>query len=175
MAKESKSQQSWKEQGMQDIRAYSPDLETVYPQEIKRTETINDAINIVANVFGFFDGDNAKKIHTPIGEIEIQIEHIKHIVEKRVDARERYTNHALDTLKSPFEIWKVEYEDGNEGEFRYIFLSLYAHKRQVVVIVSVWDKKYLWNFMQCDKKNLNKHRAGTLIYQNSKKQKAANL
>jgi hypothetical protein len=36
---------------------------------------------------------------------------LRHIVEKRQDARERYVRHALATMRDPFEIWIVEYED----------------------------------------------------------------
>ncbi|MFV3290768.1 PBECR2 nuclease fold domain-containing protein [Pseudomonas sp. NY11955] len=100
-------------------------------------------------------------IRTPMGDIRIQRSCIRHIVEKRQDARERYVKVALDTLIGPFEVWEVAYTNGT---YRLAFIGVYETRRQMLVVVTLDHGKSLWNFMQCDAKALNKHRHGKLLY-----------
>lgn len=98
---------------------------------------------------------------THIGDMSIVRSNLAHIVEKRVDARERYVLLALDTLESPYEIWETQYDD---GMVRYMFIGTYKQKQQMLVVVAPWDGKVLWNFMHTEAKSLNKHRRGRLLY-----------
>ena len=87
-----------------------------------------------------------------------------HIAEKRPDARERYVHYAIDTLDDPFEVWRVEYDNGN---YRLAFIGAYVGRRQMLCVVDTIDGEVLWNFMHSDAKALNKHRHGQPIYQRS--------
>ncbi|PSV59584.1 PBECR2 nuclease fold domain-containing protein [Photobacterium damselae] len=166
MAAEIKGQKDWRDYGLDDLRHVPKELNRVAPEEIKRADSIEDAIAVVADVFGLGAEEKEATISTKIGDIVISYSNLEHIVEKRQDARERYTHYALDTVLNPYEIWKTKYLNGQgKEESRYIFISLYDSKRQIHVIVSIWDQNVLWNFMHSDKKNLNKHRHGELIYQ----------
>ncbi|MCY1389859.1 phage-Barnase-EndoU-ColicinE5/D-RelE like nuclease2 [compost metagenome] len=86
---------------------------------------------------------------------------IYHIVEKRMDARERYVRMALDTLCGPLEVWKLAFTNDTS---RLAFIGAYASKRQMLVSVSLIGGQIMWNFMQCDAKALNKHRHGELLF-----------
>ena len=171
MAAELKNQNNWNSYGLEDLRRIDSKHTRPAPIEIKKSGSIEDAIKILANTFSLPDGKNHTYLETIIGRVTIQRENLKHIVEKRKDARERYANYALDTILNPFEVWKTQYDN---GDIRYAFISLYDAKRQMFVVVSIWDDNVLWNFMHTDKKSLNKHRNGTLVYQSLETQKAAN-
>lgn len=106
-----------------------------------------------------------KEFSTPVGVVRVLAAHLPHIVEKRQDARERYARFALATMQSPFEVWSVEYDDGS---IRRAFIGLFQGKHQMLVVVSLVAGMVLWNFMHCDRKSLNKHRHGTLIFSASK-------
>ena len=169
MASEIKGQKDWRDYGLDDLRHVPNELNRVAPEEIKRADSLEDAIEVVAKVFGLGTTNKEATINTEIGDIVISYSNLEHIVEKRQDARERYTNHALDTVMNPYEIWKTKYLNAQDKEeSRYIFISLYDNKRQIHVVVSIWEQNILWNFMHSDKKNLNKHRHGELIYQRQK-------
>lgn len=86
---------------------------------------------------------------------------LAHIVEKRPDSRERYVQHAIDTLTGPFEVWKVLYDNGG---FRLAFINAYEAKNDMLVVVDVRNGHVLWNFMHAPSRAMNKHRQGDLLY-----------
>jgi len=96
-----------------------------------------------------------------MGDVTIMRSSIYHIVEKRLDARERYVKLALDTLTGPLEVWQVAFTDGSD---RLAFIGAYESKRQMLVSVAIINGRLLWNFMHTDAKSLNKHRHGKLVY-----------
>jgi hypothetical protein len=98
---------------------------------------------------------------TPIGDVSIQRTMLPHIVEKRINARERFTRFAIETMRAPYEVWSVVY---NDESLRYAFIGLFNGKTQMLVVVTVEPERTLWNFMNCDKKTLNKHRHGKRIF-----------
>lgn len=171
MALEVKNQNNWNSYGLGDLRNIDSKHTRPAPIEIKKSDSIEDAIKILTDTFSLPDGEESVTINTYIGNVIVQRDNLEHIVEKRKDARERYVNYALDTMLNPFEIWEVQYDNGDK---RYAFIGLFDTKRQMLVVVSIWNDKILWNFMHTDKKSLNKHRHGKLIYNAEKIQKAAN-
>lgn len=106
-----------------------------------------------------------KEFSTPVGAVRVLKAHLPHIVEKRRDARERYVQFAIAAMRAPFEVWSVEYDDDS---IRRAFIGLFQGKHQMLVVVSLVAGMVLWNFMHCDRKSLNKHRHGTLIYSASR-------
>ena len=80
---------------------------------------ITDAVDILASNLGIADSACPQVcITSPLGRVLIQRTTLRHIVEKRQDARERYVKFALDTLTGPLEIWRVAYSDGSAGVHR---------------------------------------------------------
>lgn len=163
---EMKGQRTWVDLDLPDLRTLERELRAPAVEELPDAATHEEAIEAVAQHFGFIDSTvNELTVDTPMGDVLIRRSSIYHIVEKRMDARERYANMALDTLRGPFEVWKVMFTN---GAHRLAFIGVYESKRQMLVSVSLVDGLLLWNFMQCDAKSLNKHRHGELIYQRHK-------
>ncbi|MBA1287933.1 hypothetical protein G7027_04690 [Pseudomonas japonica] len=115
----------------------------------------------VAKALGFTEDEQFKFISTPIGPIQARRDYLLHIVQKRANARERFAHFAAHTLSNPLEVWQVMYDDKS---FRLSFIGAYPTKYQMLVIINVSKGHMLWNYMNCDKKSLNKHRAGQLVY-----------
>ncbi|WP_223457440.1 MULTISPECIES: PBECR2 nuclease fold domain-containing protein [unclassified Pseudomonas] len=160
--KEAPDQESWKDLGLPDLRDISIPLETKVVRELPGAVDVCSALRQVALGFGLHEGTDTVLIETPYLPVTVRREHLRHIVEKRPNARERFTEFAVDTLNNPLEIWRVSYSDGS---YRLAFIGAYHTKYQMLVVIHV-DRGYvLWNFMNCDKKALNKHRHGGLVYQ----------
>jgi hypothetical protein len=131
-------------------------------EEVPAATTHEDAIEVVAQHLGFIEpAILSLTVETPMGDVTILRNSIYHIVEKRMDARERYVKMALDTLNGPFEVWKVAFTDDT---YRLAFIGTYESKRQMLVSVALIDGQMLWNFMHTDAKSLNKHRHGELAF-----------
>lgn len=131
-------------------------------EEVVAATSHEEAIEVTAQHLGFIDhAILSLTVETPMGDVTILRTSIFHIVEKRLDARERYVRLALDTLTGPLEVWKVAFTDGSD---RLAFIGAYESKRQMLVSVAFFEGKMLWNFMHTDAKSLNKHRHGQLLY-----------
>ncbi|CAI8916520.1 PBECR2 domain-containing protein [Pseudomonas sp. IT-347P] len=154
-------QKSWKDLGLPDIRDIDTRLLIYAVRELPGASSLTAAWEQVATGFGLGHGLEAVLIETPYVPILVKREHLLHTVEKRSNARERFTEFARDTLTRPFEIWRASYDDTS---FRLSFIGAYNARYQMLVVVHVERGNVLWNFMNCDKKGLNKHRHGELLY-----------
>lgn len=166
MSQEIKGQKTW-------LDYQRPDLRSIYEVDGLDTPNIlvagNDAIEALAilELALGFDSEVVQEIEhkTPIDVVKVLRELLPHIVEKRMDARERYTNFAIQTLLNPFEVWRIEYVSTDDGQiFRLAFIGVFKGKRQMLVTVDTREDVVLWNFMHQEAKSLNKHRHGELIY-----------
>jgi hypothetical protein len=159
---EVKDQPTWLDNSLPDLRTLERELRIQAMEEVVAATTHEGAIEVTAQHLGFIDpAILALTVDTPVGDVVIERSSIYHIVEKRLDARERYVRLALDTLTGPFEVWKVAFTDGTD---RLAFIGAYESKRQMLVSVAVIDGQLMWNFMHTDAKSLNKHRHGELVY-----------
>ncbi len=162
-AKELPGQRTWLEYGFEDLRSLATELRSAPPAELPAAADMDSAVELVAQAFGLADpGLDRTAITTPAGIVTVLRDKLAHVVEKRQDARERYTHHAVMTLSDPFEVWKVDYDN---GDHRLAFIGAFEGKRQMLVIVSTINGQVLWNFMHCDAKSLNKHRHGIPVFQ----------
>ncbi|QLH64494.1 hypothetical protein SYMBAF_16665 (plasmid) [Serratia symbiotica] len=162
MAKAIQGLVPFKELGLPDLRTLESEFRRESIPEIEQANSLEGAIVLLETYMGFFESDMLLvPKSSPIGTINIMRSSLAHIVEKRLDARERYILLALDTLEHPYEVWESMYDD---GMVRYLFIGAYSQKRQMLVVVAPWEGKVLWNFMHTDAKSLNKHRQGTLLY-----------
>lgn len=160
--KEAIGQQTWKDIGLPDIRDIPLSLLASDAQEQPSAIDLDHALEQVALGFGLQEGVEAVLLETPYVSLSVRRQYLLHIVEKRPNARERFTEFALDTVRNPLEIWQVSYSDGS---CRLAFIGAFDTKYQMLVVVHVDHGNVLWNFMNCDKKALNKHRHGLLVYQ----------
>ena len=164
MASKIPGQKKWKDLDLPDIRYLDRAYRRDPLAEVNAADSVEAAVEILELHLGFSSlGINALQvsIETPIGKIIIQKDKIPHIVEKRQEARERFVLYAIDTLKNPYEIWEVKY-DNNTSRLTYI--GVYETRNQMSVTVDIQDEHILWNFMHCEAKPLNRHRNGELIY-----------
>lgn len=160
--KEAPHQQNWKDLGLPDIRDIKLTPEASIVCEQPGAVDLDRAWEQVALGFGLQEGVDAVLVDTPYVPVTVRRQYLLHIVEKRPNARERFTAFAVDTVKNPLEIWRVSYCDGS---FRLAFIGAYNAKYQMLVVIHVDHGHVLWNFMNCEKKALNKHRHGELVYQ----------
>lgn len=161
IAKAIEGQKTWTEYGRYDLRHLSEELRLKEEELVEASESIEMAITVLQDKLLGIDGTGT--ITSPIGDITIHQSTLEHIVEKRRDARERYINFAIKTIKEPYEVYEIKY---NDGSIRLAFIGAFQGKRQMLVIARVMESegKWLWNFMHCDSKSLNKHRHGNLLY-----------
>lgn len=135
----------------------------------------DEAVFVLEHHLGFLGKETTEvRFPSPIGEVIIQRANLRHIVEKRQDARERYVLFALATMRDPLEIWHVQYQDDETGatSYRYAYIGAFEGKTQMLVVVAEVNGRLLWNFMHSENKALNKHRHGeTLVYQRLEKNK----
>lgn len=160
--KETPDQENWKDLGLPDIRDITVTLAARSVQELPGAIDFDTALEQVALGFGLQEGIDAVLIETPYVPVTVRRQYLSHIVEKRPNARERFTGFAVDTVRSPLEIWRISYSDGS---YRLAFIGAYDTKYQMLVVIHVEHGHVLWIFMNCDKKALNKHRHGELVYQ----------
>ena len=149
---------NWKDYHFCDLREEKTFINE-QPQILEKCETAESALFVLKNVL-LRDKDE-KIILTPIGEIKILEKFLPHIVEKRLDARERYANFVFPTLTNPYEIWEIQ----DEFAVKRRYISLFNGKRDFMVIIKFFnDGSIFWNMMHCSRKDMNSHRQGSPIY-----------
>ncbi len=85
------------------------------------------------------------------------------MVEKRLDARERYAPFVLPTLMTPDEVWATAYDDGTK---RRRFIKLFTGGKYDIMVVVRQEPNgdVLWNIINRDRKDMNNLRVGALEY-----------
>ncbi|EPJ2775197.1 PBECR2 nuclease fold domain-containing protein [Klebsiella pneumoniae] len=162
MARAIKGLVTFRDLGLPDLRELESEFRLDPTSEIEAGDSLEAAIALLELHMGFTEPEMLiVPKQTIIGTLNILRDKLEHIVEKRLDARERYVLLALDTLANPYEVWETMYDD---EQIRFLFIGAYRQKQQMLVVVAPWEGKVLWNFMHTDAKSLNKHRQGTLLY-----------
>lgn len=155
------STKNYKDFNRPDIRDLDDNYFQDSPAILESGEDITTAKNILLDALGLNEINKIRIIETHIGLVNLNFHLLDHIVEKRNDARERYSNFIIPTLVSPFEIYNTEYTDG----FRYQFIGLFKGNTNLLVVVKIDSSNNLmWNIMHTDKRIINKHRKGELIF-----------
>ncbi|NVD96596.1 PBECR2 nuclease fold domain-containing protein [Massilia sp. BJB1822] len=166
MQEKKKQKTSWKEIGHPDLRDLPPSRRLPDQEVIRAGESADAALTILEHHLGFVEESLVQiEIETPVGVAIIERSNLRHIVEKRQEARERYVKYAMATMLDPFEVWLVEYADeGGNEELRNVYIGAFQGKKQMLVVFIDANGRVLWNFMHGDSKALNKHRHGECIY-----------
>jgi hypothetical protein len=160
--REEPGQQKWFDLDLPDLRKLARELRSPAIDEIARADDAAGALVILCEHFGLADPSLVSvTFTTPMGTVVVPRSSLPHIVEKRVDSRERYIRHAIDTLTGPFEVWRVAYTNGGH---RLAFINAYEAKNDMIVIVDTRGGQILWNFFHAPSKSMNKHRQGELEY-----------
>ncbi len=155
-----KGQKTWKDYGSPDLRHVPDNKRIVSPEPLKAAQTHKEAIAIMLSALEL-KNKPYRIIETPKEQVILRAELIPHLVENRLDMRERYANFIIPTLTNPYEIYLTEYKDG----FRERYIGLFTGKNNLLVIVRLnKDGSLLWNVMQGNDRSMNKQRIGTLLY-----------
>ena len=97
-----------------------------------------------------------------LDKVLVDYGYLAHMVEKDVDARERYARFVLPTLTDPYEAWATRYDDGT---IRSRLIGLFEGKRQLAVIVRLnGDGSLFFNMMNADDRRLDAFRTGALLH-----------
>jgi SPP1 gp7 family putative phage head morphogenesis protein len=154
-------QKSWKDYGRQDLRHVPAQLREPAPALIEAAADVEEAQRRLLAGLGIPHGETYRLIQTPVEPVYIISDQLKHLVEKRKDARERYANYIVPTLERPYEVYMTQYEDG----LRSRYIGMFTGRNDLVVIVRVnRDGSLLWNIMQANDKKMNLQRVGTLVW-----------
>ncbi|MBC7881981.1 MAG: hypothetical protein H7Y37_11695 [Anaerolineae bacterium] len=155
-------QKLWNAYERRDLRGVELEFCLPEPPIIGAAEEAAEALLLLRSALGLKSSDMMRIIETPIGTVEIRGDLLPHLVEKRLDQRERYANFILPTLANPYEIFETGYEDGSR---RLRFFGVFASKYSVQVVVMMGNPEmFLWNFMHAERKKMNKNRSGKLIF-----------
>lgn len=156
------NQPTWRTLGRPDLRSVPAHDRHVAPSMLPAAATREGAVTVMADALGISAEKPLLLVTTPIEVVPIRYEWLPHLVVKAVDARERYANFILPTLRNPYEIWAPLYDDGTIRE-RYI--GLFTGDKDFMVVVRVnKDGSMMWNVMQAESKKMNPHRMGGLIF-----------
>lgn len=94
--------------------------------EIEAGGSLEAAVTLLEMHMGFTEPEMLiVPKETIIGTLSILRDNLEHIVEKRLDARERYVLLALDTLANLYEVWETMYDD---DQVRFLFIAAYRQK-----------------------------------------------
>lgn len=159
IAKALPGQSTWKTLGMPDLRALPA---APAPALLPAADTLNEAVQTLRSALGIEPGGSIS-VDTPAGTVAIRDASLAHVVEKRLDRRERYAAMVLPTLTEPTEVWATTYDDGS---YRHRYIKLFrGTKYDVLVVVMVQpDGSIFWNMLQGERKRLNDMRVGVPIY-----------
>ena len=154
-------QVTWKDAGRPDLRRVDDALRLVQPAMLPRAESRADAAAVLAKALGLSDAEPLLSVATPVENALLRVDLLQHMVDKEEDARERYANFILPTLRDPFEVWAVDYADG----IRNRYIGLFRGPRDFMVVLRVnLDGSLTWNIMQARPKDMNMHRIGAIRY-----------
>lgn len=161
VAREKPDQATWKTLGLVDLREMQALAQA--PELLPRAESIEAAVSQLRATLGVPIGA-ARGVRTPAGGVTIMDELLRHVVEKRLDARERYANFVLPTLMRPDEVWRTAYDDGTT---RRRFIKLFSGSKYdiIVIVEEMPDGDVLWNILNRERGKMNTMRVGELMYQ----------
>lgn len=160
IAKAKADQPDWKSLGLPDLRAMKADMEA--PPLLQSGATRAEALDTVRSAIGMEPGGGVL-VETPVESVMLLDASLPHVVEKGADARERYANFILPTLRNPTEVWATQYDDAT---VRHRYIKLFSgSKNDLLVIVRVEpDGSIFWNMMQRDRKRMNDLRVGERVF-----------
>lgn len=154
-------QYTWRSYGRPDARHVPEASRAEAPAILREAASIGAAHALLAAELGVSEGSPLRVVQTPVDQASIRFEHLRHVVEKRGDARERYARFVLPTLTEPYEVWLTRYEDG----YRKRYIGLFRGRRDLALIVREGrDGSLMWNAIPVDDRRLNAFREGALLY-----------
>ena len=165
MAKEIDGQDDWKSLGLPDLREMPPSMAA--PDLLAPGATVDDAVQVLREALGV-PANSARFVETPTGKVAIFDKLLTHVVEKRLDRRERFGAFVLPTLQQPDEVWETAYDDATT---RRRFIKLFSDSKYdlLVIVREGPDGAVLWNVLNRERKAMNTMRTGRLVHGHGRK------
>lgn len=160
-------QKTFADLGRPRLRDVPADLRLPAPELLPRAASREAALLQLAGELGVSKDAPRRWVATKMGvpaldRVLVDYGYLAHMVEKDVDARERYARFVLPTLTDPYEAWATRYDD---GAIRPRLIGLFEGKRQLAVIVRLnRDGSLFYNLMNADDRRLDAFRVGALLY-----------
>ena len=160
VAKEVAGQDTWQTLGLADLRQMRPSMAA--PDLLTAAESVEDAVNVLRSALGV-PVNGARFVETPAGLVTIFDKLLTHVVEKRLDRRERFGAFVLPTLQQPDEVWETAYDDATT---RRRFIKLFSDSKYdlLVIVREGPDGAVLWNVLNRGRKAMNTMRTGRLVH-----------
>nr|WP_295782223.1 phage minor head protein [Rhodoferax sp.] len=160
IAKAKLDQPDWKTLGLPDLRTITGSADA--PALLSGAATPAGALDTVRSALGMEPGGGVL-VQTPVEMVMLLDASLPHVVEKRLEQRERFADFVLPTLRNPTEVWATEYDDATKRH-RYIKLFNGSKYDLLVVVMVEPDGSIFWNMMQRDRKKMNELRVGERIF-----------
>lgn len=160
-------QQTFRDFGRPRLRDVADDQRMEAPALLARAQTRAQALQMLATALEVSAEQPRRWVQTRIpvdalSRILVDYGYLSHMVEKDVDARERYANFIMPTLVDPFEVWATRYDDGS---IRPRLIGLFKGARQLAVILRMnRDGSLYYNMMNADDRRLDNFRVGALLH-----------
>lgn len=160
-------QPTFRSLGLPRLRDIAQERRASAPPLLARAPTRAEALTNLAAALGVSVTAPRRWVDTDIAtpglrRILIHFDYLSHLVAKDSDARERYANFVLPTIRNPFEVWATRYSDGS---IRPRLIGLFAGERQVALIVRLnRDGSLLYNLINANDKRLDDYRTGALLH-----------
>ncbi|MBF0153472.1 MAG: hypothetical protein HQL64_07015 [Magnetococcales bacterium] len=131
------------------------------PDLLPTAASHDEALGILTRAVGLSWITPVKVVKTPVEEVILRQELLRHVVEKRPDTRERYGNFLVPTLMDPYEVWSTPHDDGE----RTRYIGLFQGKINFLVVTRASrDGNIFWNFVRSNPKYLNRQRTGNMLF-----------
>ena len=165
VAKEVPGQDNWVTLGLTDLRDMPPSMAA--PNLLAPGATVQDAVQVLREALDV-PTNGARFVETPTGLVAIFDKLLSHVVEKRLDRRERFGSFVLPTLQQPDEVWETAYDDATT---RRRFIKLFSDSKYdlLVIVREGPDGAVLWNVLNRDRKAMNTMRTGRLVHSHGRK------
>ena len=165
VAKEVPGQDNWVTLGLTDLRDMSPSMAA--PNLLAPGATVQDAVQVLREALDV-PTNGARFVETPTGLVAIFDKLLSHVVEKRLDRRERFGSFVLPTLQQPDEVWETAYDDATT---RRRFIKLFSDSKYdlLVIVREGPDGAVLWNVLNRERKAMNTMRTGRLVHSHGRK------
>ena len=160
VAKEVPGQDNWVTLGLTDLRDMPPSMAA--PNLLAPGATVQDAVQVLREALDV-PTNGARFVETPTGLVAIFDKLLSHVVEKRLDRRERFGSFVLPTLQQPDEVWETAYDDATT---RRRFIKLFSDSKYdlLVIVREGPDGAVLWNVLNRERKAMNTMRVGQLVH-----------
>lgn len=165
VAKEVPGQDNWVTLGLTDLRDMPPSMAA--PNLLAPGATVQDAVQVLREALDV-PTNGARFVETPTGLVAIFDKLLSHVVEKRLDRRERFGSFVLPTLRQPDEVWETAYDDATT---RRRFIKLFSDSKYdlLVIVREGPDGAVLWNVLNRERKAMNTMRTGRLVHSHGRK------